>query len=77
MIVCAVALEPTHRPPLWSSKPLSSTPALRIRKIAVEREADFLNERIDAEMKALGRLATFSNMIESAIELRQIADLDH
>jgi hypothetical protein len=60
-----------------SSKPFGPTLALRIRKIAVEGEAYFLHEGINAEMKGLGRLAAFSDMVESAIELRHILDLYH
>jgi hypothetical protein len=47
------------------------------REIAVERKADVLNEGIDAKMKGLGGLATFRDMIKSAIKLRQILDFDH
>ena len=58
-------------------KPFGPTLALRIGKIAVEGEAYFLHEGIDAEMKGLGRFAAFSDVIESAIELRHILDLNH
>jgi ABC-type histidine transport system ATPase subunit len=56
---------------------LSAPLTLWIGEIAVERKMDVLNEGIDAEMQDLGRLATFSDMIESAIKLRQILNLNH
>ncbi len=48
-----------------------------IGEIAVERKVDVPNEGIDAEMKGLSGLATFRDMIKSAIKLRQIFDLNH
>ena len=51
-------------------EPLGASLTLRIGKIAVERKAYILYQGVDAKMKALGRLAAFSHMIEGPVKLR-------
>ena len=61
-------------PPL---EPLGASLTLRIRKIAIERKAHILHQGVDAKMKALGRLAAFSHMVEGPVKLRQVFDFNH
>src|SRR5580765_146570 len=56
-------------------KPLSPPLPLWVGEIWVKREAGILHQGIDAKMKSLGRLAAFSDIVEGAVELRQIFDL--
>src|SRR5262245_48184513 len=68
-ITCESAVAPLE--------PLSASLTLRIGEIAVKREADILHQGINAKMKALGRLAALSHMVEGPVELRQIFNFDH
>jgi hypothetical protein len=51
-------------------EPLGASLTLRIGKIAVERKEHILHQGIDTKMKALGRLAAFSHMVEGPVKLR-------
>jgi hypothetical protein len=58
-------------------EPLSALLTLRIGKIAVERKADVLRQRVDAKMISLGWLAALSHMVEGPVKLGQIFDFNH
>src|SRR6516162_2768132 len=61
-------------PPL---EPLSASLTLRIGKIAILRKAHVLRQGVDPKMRALGRLAAFSHMVEGPVKLRQVFDFNH
>ena len=62
---------------LARSESLAAALAVWVGEIAVKREARVLHQRIDAEMKPFGRLAPLRDLIEGAIELREVAYFHH
>jgi len=58
-------------------EPLGASLTLRIGKIAIERKADILRQRVDAKMISLGWLAALSHMVEGTVKLGQVFDFNH